>query len=121
MAFHEDSEIPNHDLSFSNVKIEGIKHYLMRSDSGEAISNLKIENCEFVFSKVEAYWINLRGTGTTALFKSNKFINEGSIYSGLILSGTGTNVEVFDNTYSGFSDSLCYFDDPSKCRNNRRT
>ena len=93
------------DVIMSNITATNINDlHLFYADSSSNVENLVVSNSTFEMNKVTTQRARFLGTGSTALFDNNTFVNTGAKYSSLFNNSTSTSVSLNGNKYSGFTN-----------------
>ena len=91
------------DTNISGMNVTNIEKIpLISANSSSKTTNVVVENSSFKYKSIDKYGIGFRGVGSQAIIRNNTFTNSGATYSYLIYNPEGTNVQVADNSYSGF-------------------
>ncbi|MEL7660046.1 glycosyl hydrolase family 28-related protein [Acetobacterium wieringae] len=91
------------DTTISGMNVTNVnKIPLISASSTSKTTNVVVENSSFQYSSIDKYGIGFRGVGSQAVLRNNTFTNSGASYSYLIYNPEGTQIQVSDNSYSGF-------------------
>ncbi|UYO61321.1 hypothetical protein LNN31_11035 [Acetobacterium wieringae] len=91
------------DTTISGMNVTNVnKIPLISASSTSKTTNVVVENSSFQYSSIDKYGIGFRGVGSQAVLRNNTFTNSGASYSYLIYNPEGTQVQVSNNSYSGF-------------------
>ncbi|OFV72449.1 glycosyl hydrolase family 28-related protein [Acetobacterium wieringae] len=91
------------DTNISGMNVTNVNMIpLISANSASKTTNVVVENSSFKYNNIDKYGISFRGVGSQAIIRNNTFTNSGTTYSYLIYNPEGTNVQVSDNSYSGF-------------------
>ncbi|PKM71124.1 MAG: hypothetical protein CVU92_10050, partial [Firmicutes bacterium HGW-Firmicutes-17] len=91
------------DTNISGMNVTNVdKIPLISANSASKTTNVVVENSNFKYKSIDKYGIGFRGVGSQAVLRNNSFTNTGASYSYLIYSPEGTQIQVSDNSYSGF-------------------
>ncbi|MEL7660045.1 glycosyl hydrolase family 28-related protein [Acetobacterium wieringae] len=91
------------DTTISGMNVTNVnKIPLISASSTSKTTNVVVENSSFQYSSIDKYGIGFRGVGSQAVLRNNTFTNSGASYSYLIYNPEGTQIQVSNNSYSGF-------------------
>ena len=91
------------DTNITGMNVTNVdKIPLISANSVSKTTNVVVENSSFKYNSIDKYGIGFRGVGSQAVLRNNTFTNSGATYSYLIYNPEGTNIQVTDNSYSGF-------------------
>jgi hypothetical protein len=105
------------DLTVSQLDVKNVKNVDFFNSQSGTIKNLVVKDSGFQWQSITNTPISFSGSGSSATFKNNQFTNNGPVYSSLASNGSGTNIMLDSNTYSGFK-TLVSSNDASKINNN---
>jgi len=109
----------------SNVRVSSLyanklnQNQLAFANVGSLLRNIIFEDSTVVWNRATWHRISLRGVGSNAIFRNNRFINKGHEVLSLCYNLEGTNVVLENNLYMGFS-RIAHPWDRSRLLNNAR-